>query len=1125
MADTVFYPSLATLLPLESMPPNLGFIQGVLQDVFDSLYYRDLQVQKTKLGEAGFYQLSLVIYKRLGIEIPGTGGAALVFNPGTTSQTTEIPIALSYRWDIVKYVKEFDSAALTELPRLLFDVFVEAAGADTAALLAAFIDLAYAAEQYPRQAFVAAFNLDRFPTVQLMLSADPDPLVVIDDLLEQLDTVQEVDVYELIFTALLDAATSVDDAFAQVSALFSQWVKDLSADDLTAMLIPHCWLAITGLKLALEFPRSMLKPVQTDGTVIDATSTLPEDQRQQSKLTFDAGSVSYSTDTGLEFDSLANFALDRSQIGDTGVIIGLSGIKLDLSRTRNIPEATADGRPNDFIGAYVQQATIELPGKWFGASNNSVSTDPKLIGENLVLGSGGVSGRITLSTAGQLHTRLGNFEAALDTFDVRFERNAITQSDIAGTLTVAGFKDAAGLDAKIAIKAHIAEDGDFKVTATEPNGVLLKIPGILQFRVYSLGFGREDHRFFLDTSGTLTLTFAIPGLSMNPPLAVELKQLIIWEDGRFELKGGHIILPKALTLKVGPVKLSVTAIGMGSYEKGGHAYKFISLDGGVNVNPGGVSARCRGCKIYWRTDGPPFDIHVSIDGIAIDYIFPGAKSADEATLIVSGFLQMKAPDPNIPDSPAGTEYGGGVSFKMPKAGVGGSAAMRINPTTPSFIIDTELSLSTPIILGSTNAGIYAFQGTIGLQYVVDKTYVGLAADATWYEYYKKKVALSFKEGVTIDKFAPRKGLAIGAGLTLGTLDAGRTFSAKLFLLLSLPEAFLLTGQAAILSERVDLSPKDPPFSAMLAVTRQSIETAFGIDYKLPDSGAILDLHALIEMGFFFDDASAWYVNVGREPADKRVTARLFTLFNAWTYLMLSASGIKAGAGVTWDFDKGFGPVRFSAHAYLITEGRISNRPKQIGASICLGGSVAVKIFKFKMGLSIAAVLAAEAPRPFIVTGSVEVHLDLPKPVKKLGGTFTLEFTWTFDSTPDTAPSILFDPDDVGAAAKAICLATRERFALNTPAGGGYAGAARLRLDRGVRPAHRPARQPGRLRVQEAGRAGARGRQYRHHRLGPGQHRAGAAAAGQVGAGQPRICGRGGQDPLVEPGAARPLAGL
>jgi len=325
-----------------------------------------------------------------------------------------------------------------------------------------------------------------------------------------------------------------------------------------------------------------------------------------------------------------------------------------------------------------------------------------------------------------------------------------------------------------------------------------------------------------------------------------------------------------------------------------------------------------------------------------------------------------------------------------------------------------------------------------MHYVADRAYLplGLAADAEWYQYYKKKLPPTNKEGISIAKFAPRPGFALGAGLTFGTLsDSGKAFSAKLFLLLSLPDALLLQGQAAVLSERVDLSPNDPPFSVFIAITKQSVEAAFGVDYKLPEgSGEILDLHALVEMGFFFHDSTAWYINAGRDlPASKRVTARLFTLFNAWSYLMLSSHGIKAGAGVGWDFSKGFGPLQVEAHAYLDTRGQISFKPKQIGAAILLGGSASVRIFKFKLGLSLAAGLAAEAPKPFIVTGAVAVHVDLPRPFRKLGGTFTLDFTWSFvpfDLAREAQPVAVFNQVDVGEAAKVVNLATRERFDVN-----------------------------------------------------------------------------------------------
>jgi hypothetical protein len=1033
MADTLFYPSISSLLPLASIPPNLGFIQGALEEVFDNLYFRDLQVQKSKLGEAGFYQLSLVIFKRLGVEIPGTGGAALVFNPGQVSgQTTEIPIALSYRWEIVKYIKGFDHASLTELPRLLFDALVEISGADSAALLGELIDRFHGPAADPVQAFVDAYNLDNVPTVLLTKLNDPDPEAVIEDLLGQFDEVQEVNVYELVFAAYLNLGTSVEDVFAQVSAFFSKWVKDITVEDFKAFLLPHCSLAIKNLNLALEFPRTLLKPVNANDEVIDANSTLPEDEKQKSKLTFTAGSLLYSTDTGFEFDALGSFSFARSQIGETGITIGFDNMKLDLSRTTNIPEATADGRPTDFVGVYVQQATIGLPKKWFKQSSNS-APGPKIIGTDIIIGTGGFSGKVGFDAAGLLHTKLGNIEAGLTKFDLRFERNTITESNIAGWLTIPGFKDALGADAHIDIKAHIAEDGDFKVTATEKNGILVKIPGVLDFKIFTLEFGREDDRFFLGTSGTVTLTFQIPALTFDRPIAVDLKKLLVWEDGQIEIKGGTIILPQALTLKIGPVKLSVTAISMGSYTRNNRPYKYFGFDGGVNMNPGGVEVRASGVKVYYSTDSGPLDVFVRVEGIAIDLVFPASKSAADATVLISGFLQVKEPDPSVADSASGTEYAGGISVKMPKAGIGGSAAMRLNPSIPNFLIDMELSISVPIPVGNTSLGIYGFRGMIGMRYVADRSYVGLAPDAEWYEYYKKKVPLSYKEGINIDKFAPRKGFAIGAGLTLGTAtDSGKAFSAKLFLLLTLPDALLLQGQAAIMSERVDLSPNDPPFIAIIAITKQSVEAAFGITYKLPeDSGAILDLQALIEMGFYFNDSSAWYINVGRDlPVSKRVTARLFTLFNAWSYLMLSASGIKAGAGVTWDFNKGFGPIHVEAHAYLDTQGHISFKPKQIGAAILLGGSASVRVFKFKLGFSVSACLAAEAPEPFIVTGSVNVQVDLPKPFRKFSATVTLDFTWTFNSHLNTLPVPVFSEADVREGAKVVNLATRERFEVN-----------------------------------------------------------------------------------------------
>ena len=88
MASNKFYPSLSTLFPIDNIPENLGFIRDGINNVLKHIYYRDLQVDKSVTGEAAFYSLSLVSYRRLGFDIPGTNGMALVVNPLARTSTS-----------------------------------------------------------------------------------------------------------------------------------------------------------------------------------------------------------------------------------------------------------------------------------------------------------------------------------------------------------------------------------------------------------------------------------------------------------------------------------------------------------------------------------------------------------------------------------------------------------------------------------------------------------------------------------------------------------------------------------------------------------------------------------------------------------------------------------------------------------------------------------------------------------------------------------------------------------------------------------------------------------------------------------------------------------------------------
>ncbi len=304
-------------------------------------------------------------------------------------------------------------------------------------------------------------------------------------------------------------------------------MKALTVDDFKTFLIPHCALAIKNINLAVEFRAPYSSRSTPNGEVIDANSTLPEDQRQKSALTFNAGSLSYSTDDGFAFDGLNTFAFSPSQIGDTGVTLGFTGMKLDLSRTSNIPEAAADGRPLDFVGVYIQTAQIGLPKKWFSASSNT-APGPSIVGTNIIIGP-------AACRAGSASTRPAHFTPGWAISRPRspastFASSAMpsSSSNIAGSLTARASRIRRTTMPSSPSPRISPKTATSSVTATENPGIDLIVPGVMDFKVKMLGFGRDDGRFFLETAGTITFLFSIPMLTFDRPIAVDIKKLIIW---------------------------------------------------------------------------------------------------------------------------------------------------------------------------------------------------------------------------------------------------------------------------------------------------------------------------------------------------------------------------------------------------------------------------------------------------------------------------------------------------------------------------------------------------------------------------------------------------------------------
>lgn len=1017
-----YMPTLSVLLPVENIPNSLGVFQNGINNIFSHLYYSDFKIDRSASGDEVYYSLTIISYKRLAIELPGTTEMALVLNPGFHSgSSTDFPIGIGYRWGILKYINNFKLSDFDFTTRAFYDLLLSITGASNTSVLQKIIDVFYAGEdeEDPIQQFISHFNLIFTPPTPLIKSSSSNEIDIIEDILSQLiSNGNNFDFIDFVFNVYFNLDDELGNASYKIEKIFSELLGNFTIENIKNILIPQFSASLTNLRIAIEFPRSVLQPLKSNGTI-------DPDLSVKSSLNFDIGSIIFSSNSGFDFLNETNFNFTKSAILNSGFTLEIENMKLDLSRTKNFPEAIADGRPSDFIGVYIKNGIVGFPDEWNHQSSPSDSTG-ELYVNNLLVGTGGLSGTIGLrgivvtqasgSTPATRHSSPliklklgGKYEISLDAFDITFQQNAILESNIHGTLKIKGFKDAANKtqDAVINIDIHIGTDGEFKIVAsTKQSLTALHLENVFDFHISSLFIGRQSvaagGNYYIGLSGDIDFLVQ-PPLGKFLPDKVEIKKLLIYDDGSYEFEGGTIVLPKAFELKMGPAKIGVTAIHLGSYEKEGRKYKYFGFDGGVNVNPGGVDAKGKGIKFYYTVDGGSFLWFIRMDSLSIDIYIPGGGTKESAAVIIKGYLSIKEPkiDTASIDSTAvsknATEYAGGVYISIPKfKGLEASASMRLTPAVPAFIIDLGIEISTPILLGTTGLGIYGFRAIFGKRYVATKRAADIPDDGEWWQYYKAKIDPDYKEGIQLSKFSIKEGFSIGAGVSLATSsDSGKTFSSKLFFLLSLPDVFLFQGQAQFLKERISLDAvPDPPFFAIIAITKRSVECGFGINYKIPeDTGKLVTMDGVTELGFFFGDAAAWYFNIGRESPDSmRIQARVFDILNMYFYFMISNSGIRAGAGVSIELKKSFGPLSAELSAYMDTKGRISFRPKQIGGAIQLGGTVSLKCCGFGFSVVGSATLAAEAPKPHIVSGEFEVCVKVLK--KERCAHF--EFTWNFN---------------------------------------------------------------------------------------------------------------------------------
>ncbi|GAA3971269.1 hypothetical protein GCM10022246_24700 [Pedobacter ginsengiterrae] len=1033
-----YYPSLSEVITVDDLPEFLHFAEDGLNLLLDRIHYKNLQYSKSQRGDSAFYSLDIVT-ANIGLDLPF--GMRLVLNPDEQGDSTisAFPISLEYQWEILAFLRAFKVNNFAFNPQAFYELGLQVFKISESEVIAHTLNYFIESDETETkfQKLVDDINV-LYPDANLALPVGEEPSVdSVVNLINENEHIPDGASFLPFSLYILDANLGV--TRERLQQFYDRVVPQGLEDFVRQLIVPKVRASLT-LSAGIEFPNKILRPVTANGTPIP-----------DSKSLFKFAEATFFVDTesgiGSEVELAGSLIPEFNEIGKTGLIIGFTGAKLDLSRKTNIPEADAAGYPLDFMGLYVKHAFIGF--NKFGTETTG-RTSAAIIADNLFLGTGGVSGQIALESNGALYRDFGSFAVELNRFAMDFKMGSIISCDIVGTLRLGKFEQNSN-PVFIDIQAHIFDDGNFKITATPlAQPIRITLPNILELEIQSLAVGKEDRGYYAEVSGHLDFIANVPVLGKVLPKGISVRNLRIWDDGELDFPDGSLLVPKAFPLKIGPVSMSVNNITIGSYSRLHNdverRYRFFGFDGMINTGKFGVDAAGNGIKYYYTVDDnatdKPFHSFLSIDEIRIDLTIPNNAKPEDILFTLNGYLSMKNPDPAITGSSAGTEYTGSVSFSMPKLKMGGSAAMRLNPSIPSFLVDIGMEMSTPIPLGATGLGIYGFRGLFGQHYKASKaaTTPPLPEDASWWEYYKTPSTKTGREGIEIDKFESKPGYAFGAGVSIATaFDSGKIFSSKLFLYLGLPDLIIIQGQAAILRSRIGLDDDiDPPFSALVVIDKNSFRTNLGVNYRLPESGGaagwLFSLNGTLDMAFFFNNASGWYLNIGKDqPETERVRASILTLFRGYAYLMISSRGFKAGAGARFDINLDFGIAAAGVGAFIDMAGSVSFKPVQLGAFIQLGGYAYLKILWIRFGVSVQVTLAVEAPHPFNISGSLEIGVKLPWPVKKI--TLRLSLTWRINSNNapllEPIPVLQLPNRSTGyLPATAVNMNSEERFGLN-----------------------------------------------------------------------------------------------
>lgn len=409
-----YYPKLSDLITLNNIPSSLGFVKNISQQVFSRVYYKDFQASVSSSGDSAFYSLSVVAKEKINFDL--VYGLKFVLNrDAQNGQISSFPVTVQYNWPIIGHISKFTADNFSFSAEEIFKVALATLNLSQNTIVNEFINVFVNTTGDPINKFVDDINAE-------LGSSFPSPIPYptsenrIGELIDSINAVYGEGAALAAFATYIASNLNPSNPREKLKLFFKNILPQDIDEYIREIITPSAKITLE-TSASIEFPRNILKPWTTN-----AAGELIENTDPNSKTYFDFAKAVLYADTvsgiGYDLDIAGTLNPTYSEIGNTGLLVQLDRLKLDLSKTKNIPEADAYGYSPDFTGVYARAVSVTFPPKWFYDENNPPSSSTatlRLGGYDMLVGTGGVSGTIMLESVPVANSGAG-FEYYNDKF-------------------------------------------------------------------------------------------------------------------------------------------------------------------------------------------------------------------------------------------------------------------------------------------------------------------------------------------------------------------------------------------------------------------------------------------------------------------------------------------------------------------------------------------------------------------------------------------------------------------------------------------------------------------------------------------------------------------------------------